>query len=702
MSRVQRADLGAELIPGVLIFGAFVYWAGFAESGFDPTDWYPGALWLLGVLALVAVVFARGRAALGLPGKLAIGLLAAYAVWSLASITWSDAKGDAWEGANEALMYASVFASFALLRWRPGSAALLLGAYSVAIAVVALFSLLNAADAAVPNESFIAARLTGPGGYHNATAALYVGAFFPALVLATRRETPWMLRGLLAVSGALLLQVSLLSQSRGSLLALPLTVIVYLILTPNRARALVVALIVVGAAALAAPALLDVYPAARDDIGLHDALVDARSSVVISCLILLVVGTALAFADSRIQTRESTARGLSIAVFGAAAVAVIAGVVIALVAIGSPGPWVSDRWDDFKNTGETEVGDSHLTSGLGSNRYDFYRVALESWQDRPLAGIGVRQFAATYLAERRSDEEPEYTHSLTMQLLAETGIIGALLFAGFLFAAVLAAVQARRRASTGFAGAMIAGAFAVGAYWLIHGQVDWLWAFPALSGPAFACLGLAGRVIDDSADRPEADDEAEYDEDDADEHEDDYERRGSRDRRPLVVASWIAAGLIALVVAVSYLLPWGASRDIATASATWGANPDAAFDRLDRAADLDFLSEEPYVTEGAIAVRRHDVGRARTAYAEAVDRNPSNWYAQFELGAIEAVRGDRAAATARLRKAEALNPREPLVRLAVRGVRDGEPLPLARIDRILLQRVCALVGRTSDTRFCRS
>ena len=177
---------------------------------------------------------------------------------------------------------------------------------------------------------------------------------------------------------------------------------------------------------------------------------------------------------------------------------------------------------------------------------------------------------------------------------------------------------------------------------------------------------------------------------------------GRETRRPLVVATWIAAGLIALVFAVSYLLPWGASRDIATASSTWGANPDAAFDRLDRAADLDFLSEQPYVTEGAIAVQRHEVGRARTAYAEAVDRNPSNWYAQFELGAIDAVRGDRAAATARLREAEALNPREPLVRLALRGVRDGEPLPLARIDRILLQRVCALVGRTSDTRFCRS
>ena len=46
-----------------------------------------------------------------------------------------------------------------------------------------------------------------PSGYANANAALFLAAFWPAAVLASRRETPWPARGLLLAVAGLLLQL---------------------------------------------------------------------------------------------------------------------------------------------------------------------------------------------------------------------------------------------------------------------------------------------------------------------------------------------------------------------------------------------------------------------------------------------------------------------------------------------------------------
>src|SRR5207237_678789 len=118
---------------------------------------------------------------------------------------------------------------------------------------------------------------------------------------------------------------------------------------------------------------------------------------------------------------------------------------------------------------------NRLTSGLGSNRYDFYRVALDEFVAHPLVGIGADNFQQQYLRHGRSSETPRYPHSVELRTLSETGIVGSALgLAGL--AAALAAGWRAVRAAPGrelLAGEVAIAALGGFAYWLVHGSVAW-------------------------------------------------------------------------------------------------------------------------------------------------------------------------------------------------------------------------------------
>src|SRR5208282_6780207 len=108
------------------------------------------------------------------------------------------------------------------------------------------------------------------------------------------------------------------------------------------------------------------------------------------------------------------------------------------IAAGNPVTRVRHGWDTFKSGyAATNSSGSRLTSGLGSNRYDFYRVALDEFAAHPLLGIGADNFQQQYLAHGRSRETPHYPHSVELRTLTETGLVGALLALVGLGAALL-------------------------------------------------------------------------------------------------------------------------------------------------------------------------------------------------------------------------------------------------------------------------
>ncbi|MDQ3823393.1 MAG: hypothetical protein M3321_09155, partial [Actinomycetota bacterium] len=261
-------DLADPLVvPGALAVAVFVLFAA-DDAGYPQTVWYPGALFLvaLAAVALPPLWTPPSRAV-----AVAAACLAAFTLWSFASIAWSDVRGDAWDGANRTLLYLAVFVLFAFLPWRAGSVATLLGVWSVAVAALGAVFLARSVDAN-PEAYFLLGRLAEPAGYQNANCALFLMAFFPAVFVAARPEMPVGFRALGLAAAAVLLELALLTQSRASVAALPVTLAIFLALVPARARTVVFLVPPVVATALASNRLLDVFPAIREDEGVADAL----------------------------------------------------------------------------------------------------------------------------------------------------------------------------------------------------------------------------------------------------------------------------------------------------------------------------------------------------------------------------------------------------------------------------------------------
>jgi hypothetical protein len=656
-ARVRGAVL---MLPGAACVAVFLVWAA-DQGGYPPTVWYGGALFVAALL--VTLVFAQGTVFLGPPRLTwwAIGSLAAFTAWSFLSISWAAAKGDAWDGSNRTLLYLLVYALFARWPWRPGGAAALLGLQAAGVVTVGLLTLHEVAGSSHPESFFIGSRLSDPLGYPNATAALFLMAFWPAVFLASYRGFPSLLRGVFLGIATALLEVSIIPQSRGALLSLPVVAALYLVLVPGRLRSVLHLALAGGATALALHPLLEVYRTGARGGDLAGAAGRARNTVLFSLLVLTAVGTGVALLDRRLNVSPRIVSSANRALGGLAVVGALAGVAVVL-AIGSPGEHAHNVWHQFKSP-EPTASSTHFV-GLGSNRYDFYRVSLLILERRPIGGAGADNFGIEYLRDRRSDEQPLYTHSVEMRLLAHTGLVGTGLFAAFLVAALLAAWRSRSNGELLKRGTAAAATVAFG-YWFVHGSGDWLWEFPALGAAAFAWLGLAaGLDRRPAAAAPE---------------------RSRAARRAVTGLSSVAA----LGVALTLALPWIAAREVDYAARSWRADPKSAFDALGRARQLNPLSDLPDLIAGAIAGRLGDYAKGRAGYARAIERNPDNWYSRLELGVVYGIQHDYPAALRELRQAQALNPREPLIAFALRRVQRHRPVKPAAVDRIMLDRARA-------------
>jgi tetratricopeptide (TPR) repeat protein len=645
------------LAPGAIAVAVFLVLVPL-ETGYDPTTWYPAAFCFLLILAAVVAARSDFVGSCPLAVRWAVALLAAFTAWSVISIAWADVQGDAWDGANRTLLYVIVYTLFALLPWRADAAAVLIGAFAFGTAVIGGVVLVQATLAPAAEPYFLEGRLAEPAGYANAAAALFLAAFWPALFLGSRREVPPFLRAVMLAASGLLLTIAVAAQSRASVVALVIVLVLYLALMPNRVRAALFLVPVAAGAALALPWTVDLYEVARDGDDFNSALTRAAATLGLSCAFLLVAGTALARLDRRISFSERAARNAGRGLAIGAAVLATSGSV-SFAALDHPVRRVEHAWQSFKRGTDPDAS-SHLTAGLGGARYDYWRVALDEFAASPITGVGVDNYAVDYLRERKTTHAPLYPHSIELRLLAQTGVIGTALFGGFLLAALIAAARTISRA-TEFERGVAAAAIVTFAYWFVHGSVDWLWELPALAAPAFAWLGMAARIS-----RPRGETVV-----------------TGRSRAASRAIGTSCAAVLASVAAVSLVLPWFAAREVERAGHDWQADSAAAFEALDRARKLNFLSDTPDLVTATIARRVGDRPRMRRAFERVLERNPKNWYAHLELGALDALEGRRTAALRRLQAAKELNPLEPVVTYAMRRVAARKPLSLRTIDRML-------------------
>ena len=615
------------------------------DGGFALTVWAPAALVLLGLA--VTVFLSAGRFAAGVPWptRAAGACFAAFALFAFASIGWAEVRGDAWDGANKALLY--VIAFVLLAAWPIAVDALwpVLLAFALVATGEGVWTVERIIHSATPTQFTIGTRLSEPLGYPNATAALYMILVWLMIGLASR---PWLavpFRGLAFGLAGLDAALNLLTESRGSAFTLPLVVVVYFAVVPGRIRSAAVVGLVVLASTPVAFAVLDVYRA--DPYRIQPTLSHALGRALSLSVLLAAAGVVFALVDERWRPSARVTR--------AAGAALVAGVVLALAAVAAvTTPWnkLDNAWHSFKYSGEPTGAASHF-GGLGSQRYDFWRVGLIEFKRHPVAGIGMDNFAVPYLQQRRSEEAPQNPHSLPVRLLSQTGVIGTLLFVCFIGFALFSVARIPRGRERELAGILVVG-FSV---WLFHGAVDWLWEMPVLGLLAVSLLALACGLAP---------------------------RRGGpvpERRAALRALPFVAGSVAAVAAAVSLALPWLSAREVQAAAAGWHADPEGAFSALHRARRLNPLSENPDLIAGAIASRLHRYPEMREHFAAAVGRTPDDWYGNLELGIAASLTGMHELAASSLARAEQLNPRDPIVQSVVVTFRAGRRIDSDAVDR---------------------
>ena len=116
---------------------------------------------------------------------------------------------------------------------------------------------------------------------------------------------------------------------------------------------------------------------------------------------------------------------------------------------------------------------------------------------------------------------------------------------------------------------------------------------------------------------------------------------------------WVIAGLA--VLALSAIPPWLSERFVNSAYSSWRTDLARAYEDLDRARQLNALSDTPLLAEGSIAREAGDRERALDAFNEAAEIRPEEWATHYLLAEMLA-ESDPAAAREQIRLALERNP----------------------------------------------
>jgi O-antigen ligase/polysaccharide polymerase Wzy-like membrane protein len=566
---MRGAAVRGALAPGAaaaLCFASLFFSAGSSQS----------RLFWIGTAAILVAAIGWGLRPPTLPRSALVFFLvfAGFVLWQAASIAWSIQPARSWDYANRSLVYLAFAAVGALLggvdprRLAYGAAALLGALFLWALAAKVVPGLYA--------DYGRLARLRYPLGYWNELALLAAAAVPIGLWLARR----------LRLAGGLLLYTALvvvvLTYSRVGILLSVLVAVVYLVLDERRLETVgVLAVAWIAGGAAAGIALL--LPGVADDGQSHSARV--HDGLVFG-LVFLVGAGVVVLALRSLVTRAVDARGVRVVAVALAAVAV-AVFVASIVRAGGPVQWTQDRWHEFANPVNAQVGQTpgRLASASSSNRWRWWQEAWNAFTDHPANGTGAGTFELTDRIQRTSPLAVVEPHSTPLQFLTELGLVGFLLYG-----ALLVALARRTFLPLGLAIAVC----------FLHSFVDIDWDYIAVQGPLFLLIGalLAGPP---------------------------------RERRGMLMP--LAAAVCALAAVYSLASPWLSGRRLnAALDAAASGNLVGALDRAQSARSFNPLAVEPLWLEAALTL---DKSRALALYRQARDLEPLNPDTWYQLGAFE-------------------------------------------------------------------
>jgi O-antigen ligase len=610
-----------------------------AGGGFDVTARHISglAVWLV-VVALL--VFGAGASAkVERPLYLAGGLIVCLSLLSAISSFWSGSIELSVIEADRILVYLGFFVAAFLIAQTDERRQRFAEGLAIAAALIALIAL---GSRLLPHVMHITdglgsgPRLRYPLGYWNANGAVFGSAV--ALLLWTSRQAAWTaLRWLSVAAIPAALLALYFTYSRGGLLALVIACGCLLALSHDRLW--MVATLAIGVLG-ALPAVL----AVEERRSLADNL-DNQAAVEqgLTVLLVLLAGVALAlilFAGLRqleLGAGARTGRALAISRNPILLKRVaLAGAVLAIVAAVAVG---GRAWDKFSSSDIQFPDDpkQHFADLNGAGRHDFWRVAVDSFGEKPILGHGAGTYEFSW-EEHRSIELPVHdAHSLYLEAFSDLGLLGGLLVLGLIgtmlwcgFAAWRTAVGAQRERYAVLSAVMLA--FAVGA------AFDWFWEIAGLGIFFFLAAGVvvAARCAQ-IADDP---------------------RRQPPNAEPRRYALAITGVALAWIAAIALIGPLLVKREIdASQAAAARENLSAAIDHADNARSIEPWAASPYVQLGLLAERQGDYPTAIAHFSDAIEREDRNWQWYYLRSRVEQAAGEEDAALTDLGRARELNPR---------------------------------------------
>ncbi len=606
-------------------------------TGLDAISWTITFAALLG-LYVVAVSLrqgsARPRAARG--GRVALALLAAFAVWSGLTFLWTVEPTGTWKELNRAVLYAIVAAIAAASASLAGERAIERAAMGL-LAIASVTALWAIAGKVIPgvtlfglidlNHTRDLARLRAPLGYWNALALVCVLGIPIALRITTDLQRARRVRlGALALV-FLFVTTQFMTYSRGGLLALLSVLVLLTAMGPHRLRTLIVMAVVF---ACAMPGIL--YAFAQDTLVGNGVPLETRETAGLELLAVLLVclGALLAIGWGLIRLEPRTRwqahhsrklwRGLGAA---AAAFALIAFLGAASGDGGLRGALDRGTSSFTEDAKDEQFDPGRVITANSGNRWTWWKEAAGGFSDRPLGGWGAGSFPVVHRLYRDDQLSVVQPHSVPLQFLVETGIVGGLLAIGAIFTLLGVAYLRLRGLPPGRSRDLGVPLLAAGVAWSVHGIFDWDWSLPGATLGMMVALGtlvaLPARAVPP--------------------RERSVEALAGSTASP---GRWALAALASLVAAAaiaSAVLPARAAGVSEEAETIAGDRQDPvgleqAAARADLAARLDPVSVKPLFVGAAIAQGRGRLIEARSLLLEAVDRQPYSVDAWYRLALI--------------------------------------------------------------------
>jgi hypothetical protein len=587
---------------GPLLVGAvsfvFLVSAAAAHGGYFAGSW--GWLTLAAAWAVVLALVLDAEAALSRAGLCFAGLLAAYAVWSLASALWSvDPTSSVLEAQRNLVYVAGALAALLLAR---RSALAVVVATWLAIACVSGYALLTrlVPDRLGRVDPISGYRLDAPVGYWNSLALFAAVGILVAAGLAARSSS-LPLRVVSAMSVPVLAATMYYTFSRGGWASLAIGVVALVAVDPRRLQT-IYWLVPVGASGAAA-----VWLAARDaSLSTNGGSLAQQThdghrtllALVVLVAITAVVAAAWASAEHGLAF-DSRAANTTLAVL------VVVAAIGFVVVEGSPWSVAQRAWHSFASAPPASGSDlnNRLFHLSNNGRLTQWHVAWHEAKAHPVVGSGAATWERYWNHDRPKSGHVVNVHNLYLEALATLGVIGLALLAAAL--ATPLATGIRRRAEP-------LAAFALGAFaaYLAHAIVDWDWQITGVTLPVVA---LVAAVL--------------------------LEGDPVLRLRPLLYGAGIVLAAIGL---------WGiASQTTLSKVKTWSS--------AQHAADAQPWSTEPWKRLAEYDIDHARFAEARRALAKAIAKDKGDWELWFDLARAS---NGRTRASA-LDRAQKLNPHEP-------------------------------------------